>query len=540
MQFVHKCNHMTRKYIFVLGGVVSGLGKGITAASLGRLLKSRGIKVTMQKLDPYLNMDPGTMNPIQHGEVFVTEDGGETDLDLGHYERFIDENLNKHSNITSGRIYYSVIDNERNGLYAGSTVQMIPHITNMIKDKIRLNAKSNAADVAIVEVGGTVGDYESLPFLEAIRQFQYEEGYNNCMYIHVALIPFITPSNELKTKPAQHSVKELLSLGIQPDILVCRSDRPLGHEIKQKLSLFCNVKPACVIENINSESLYEVPLALEEEGLATQVIKRLKIKCKEKDLSDWTSMVEMSKNITQSVTIGLVGKYTELHDSYLSVVESLKHAAIFNHTKIDIQWIDSEIIEPATAAQHLSGLDGILIPGGFGVRGTEGKINTAQYAREKKIPYLGLCLGMQIAIIEFARNVAHLKDACSIEMEPDTPHPVINFLPGQEDINVLGGTLRLGKYPCKLIPGTRAFEAYGTELISERHRHRYEVNNDYRSILADNGLIFCGTSPDGNIVEMIELKDHPWFVACQFHPEFKSRPNRPHPLFMGFIKASLQ
>lgn len=540
MQFVHKCNHMTRKYIFVLGGVVSGLGKGITAASLGRLLKSRGIKVTMQKLDPYLNMDPGTMNPIQHGEVFVTEDGGETDLDLGHYERFIDENLNKHSNITSGRIYYSVIDNERNGLYAGSTVQMIPHITNMIKDKIRLNAKSNAADVAIVEVGGTVGDYESLPFLEAIRQFQYEEGYNNCMYIHVALIPFITPSNELKTKPAQHSVKELLSLGIQPDILVCRSDRPLGHEIKQKLSLFCNVKPACVIENINSESLYEVPLALEEEGLATQVIKRLKIKCKEKDLSDWTSMVEMSKNITQSVTIGLVGKYTELHDSYLSVVESLKHAAIFNHTKIDIQWIDSEIIEPATAAQHLSGLDGILIPGGFGVRGTEGKINTAQYAREKKIPYLGLCLGMQIAIIEFARNVAHLKDACSIEMEPDTPHPVINFLPGQEDINVLGGTLRLGKYPCKLIPGTRAFEAYGTELIYERHRHRYEVNNDYRSILADNGLIFCGTSPDGNIVEMIELKDHPWFVACQFHPEFKSRPNRPHPLFMGFIKASLQ
>ena len=539
MQFVHKCNHMTRKYIFVLGGVVSGLGKGITAASLGRLLKSRGIKVTMQKLDPYLNMDPGTMNPIQHGEVFVTEDGGETDLDLGHYERFIDENLNKHSNITSGRIYYSVIDNERNGLYAGSTVQMIPHITNMIKDKIRLNAKSNAADVAIVEVGGTVGDYESLPFLEAIRQFQYEEGYNNCMYIHVALIPFITPSNELKTKPAQHSVKELLSLGIQPDILVCRSDRPLGHEIKQKLSLFCNVKPACVIENINSESLYEVPLALEEEGLATQVIKRLKIKCKEKDLSDWTSMVEMSKNITKSVTIGLVGKYTELHDSYLSVVESLKHAAIFNHTKIDIQWIDSEIIEPATAAQHLSGLDGILIPGGFGVRGTEGKINTAQYARENKIPYLGLCLGMQIAIIEFARNVAHLKDACSIEMEPDTPHPVINFLPGQEDINVLGGTLRLGKYPCKLLPGTKAFDAYGTELISERHRHRYEVNNDYRTILSDHGLIFCGTSPDGNIVEMIELKDHPWFVACQFHPEFKSRPNRPHPLFMGFIKASL-
>jgi len=540
LQLVFKYKIMSRKYIFVLGGVVSGLGKGITAASLGRLLKSRGVKVTMQKLDPYLNMDPGTMNPIQHGEVFVTEDGGETDLDLGHYERFIDENLNKHSNVTSGKIYYSVIDNERNGVYAGSTVQMIPHITNMIKDKIRLNAETNEADVAIVEVGGTVGDYESLPFMEAIRQFSYDEGYDNCMYIHVALIPFITPSNELKTKPAQHSVKELLSLGIQPDILVCRSDRPLGKEIKQKLSLFCNVKPGCVIENINSESLYEVPLALEEEGLATQVIKRLKIKCKEKDLSDWTAMVDMSKKLTKSLTVGLVGKYTELHDSYLSVVESLKHAAIFNHAKIDIQWIDSELITPKTAAIHLSGLDGILIPGGFGVRGTEGKINTARYARENRIPYLGLCLGMQIAIIEFARNVAGLKDACSIEMEPDTPHPVINFLPGQEDNNVLGGTLRLGKYPCKLMKNTKAFDAYGVELISERHRHRYEVNNDYRTVLAENGLVFCGTSPDGNIVEMIELKDHPWFVACQFHPEFKSRPNRPHPLFMGFIKASLK
>lgn len=540
LQLVFKNKIMSRKYIFVLGGVVSGLGKGITAASLGRLLKSRGVKVTMQKLDPYLNMDPGTMNPIQHGEVFVTEDGGETDLDLGHYERFIDENLNKHSNVTSGKIYYSVIDNERNGLYAGSTVQMIPHITNMIKDKIRLNAETNEADVAIVEVGGTVGDYESLPFMEAIRQFSYDEGYDNCMYIHVALIPFITPSNELKTKPAQHSVKELLSLGIQPDILVCRSDRPLGKEIKQKLSLFCNVKPGCVIENINSESLYEVPLALEEEGLATQVIKRLKIKCKEKDLSDWTAMVDMSKKLTKSLTVGLVGKYTELHDAYLSVVESLKHAAIFNHAKIDIQWIDSELITPKTAAIHLSGLDGILIPGGFGVRGTEGKINTAQYARENRIPYLGLCLGMQIAIIEFARNVAGLKNACSIEMEPDTPHPVINFLPGQEDNNVLGGTLRLGKYPCKIMPNTKAFDAYGVDLITERHRHRYEVNNDYRTVLADHGLVFCGTSPDGNIVEMIELKDHPWFVACQFHPEFKSRPNRPHPLFMGFIKASLK
>lgn len=531
---------MARKYIFVLGGVVSGLGKGITAASLGRLLKSRGIKVTMQKLDPYLNMDPGTMNPMQHGEVFVTEDGAETDLDIGHYERFVDENLNKHSNVTSGRIYYSVIDNERNGVYAGATVQMIPHITNMIKDKIRLNAESNDADVAIIEVGGTVGDYESLPFLEAIRQFSYEEGYNNCMYIHVALIPFITPSNELKTKPAQHSVKELLSLGIQPDMLVCRSDRPLGKEIKQKLSLFCNVKPASVIENINSPSLYDIPLALEKEGLAVQVIKRLRIKCKEKDLSDWISMVEMSKQVTQKVTIGLVGKYTDLHDAYISVVESLKHAAIFNHTEMNIRWIDSELITHGTAHKYLKGVNGILIPGGFGVRGTEGKISTAQYARENKIPYLGLCLGMQIAIIEFARNVAGLKEAASIEMDPDTIHPVINFLPGQEDINVLGGTLRLGKYPCKLLPGTKVFEAYNSELISERHRHRYEVNSDYKSILTEKGLVICGTSPDESIIEIVELKDHPWFVACQFHPEFKSRPNRPHPLFMGFIKAALQ
>jgi CTP synthase len=530
---------MATKYVFVSGGVVSGLGKGITAASLGRLLKSRGVKVTMQKLDPYLNVDPGTMNPYQHGEVFVTEDGGETDLDIGHYERFIDENLNKYCNVTAGKVYYQVIENERNGMYAGSTIQMIPHITNMIKDKIRLNAETNNAEVAIVEIGGTVGDYESLPFLEAIRQFTIEEGYANCMYIHVALIPFITPSNELKTKPAQHSVKELLSLGIQPDILVCRCDRPLGKEIKQKLSLFCNVKLDCVIENTNMPSLYEVPLALEEEGLAEQVIKRLKIQCKEKDMHDWEDMVRRSKKLSHHTRIALVGKYIELQDAYISVVESLKHASIYNDTKLEIKWIDSEDITEKTAGTMLKGVDGIIIPGGFGSRGIEGKINAARYARENRVPYLGLCLGMQIAIIEFARNVCKLEKAHSKEIDPSTPYPIIDFLPGQNEYSMLGGTLRLGKYPCKLKPNTKAFAAYQSEMISERHRHRYEVNNEYRDVLSKNGMIFCGTSPNDSIVEMIELADHPWFVACQFHPEFKSRPNRPHPLFMGFMHAAV-
>ena len=530
---------MATKYVFVSGGVVSGLGKGITAASLGRLLKSRGVKVTMQKLDPYLNVDPGTMNPYQHGEVFVTEDGGETDLDIGHYERFIDESLNKYCNVTAGKVYYQVIENERNGVYAGSTIQMIPHITNMIKDKIRLNAETNNAEVAIVEIGGTVGDYESLPFLEAIRQFTIEEGYANCMYIHVALIPFITPSNELKTKPAQHSVKELLSLGIQPDILVCRCDRPLGKEIKQKLSLFCNVKLDCVIENTNMPSLYEVPLALEEEGLAEQVIKRLKIQCKEKDLHDWEDMVQRSKKLTHRTQIALVGKYIELQDAYISVVEALKHASIYNDTKLEIKWIDSEDITEKTAGTLLKSADGIIIPGGFGSRGIEGKINAARYARENKIPYLGLCLGMQIAIIEFARNVCKLDKANSKEIDAATPYPVIDFLPGQNEYSMLGGTLRLGKYPCKLKTGTKAYGVYQDEMISERHRHRYEVNNEYRDILAQHGMIFCGTSPNDSIVEMIELPDHPWFVACQFHPEFKSRPNRPHPLFMGLMHAAV-
>jgi len=530
---------MTTKYIFVLGGVVSGLGKGITAASLGRLLKSRGLKVTMQKLDPYLNIDPGTMNPLQHGEVFVTEDGAETDLDIGHYERFIDENLNKHANYTSGKIYNTVLDNERNGVYAGDTVQMIPHVTNIIKDIIRINAKSNNADIAIVEIGGTVGDYESLPHLEAIRQFSREEGYSNCMYIHVALVPFITPSEELKTKPVQHSVKELLSLGIQPDILVCRTDRDLGNDIRQKLALFCNVPIECVIQNKNVSSLYEIPLALEEEGLAEQVIKRLKIKCKEKDLHDWTEMVEKSKHTTSTVKIGLIGKYIDLHDAYISIVEALKHAAIFNSVELQIKWIDSEEITEKNAGILLSDLKGILIPGGFGERGTEGKINATRYARENNIPFLGLCLGMQTAIIEFARNVANLKNANSREINPNTPYPVVDLLPGQNEYSMLGGSLRLGKYPCVLTQGTKAYECYNMEMISERHRHRYEVNNDFRALLVEKGMIISGTSPNGTIVEMIELPNHPWFIACQFLPEFKSRPNRPHPLFMGFIRAAM-
>jgi CTP synthase len=530
---------MTTKYIFVLGGVVSGLGKGITAASLGRLLKSRGLQVTMQKLDPYLNIDPGTMNPLQHGEVFVTEDGAETDLDIGHYERFIDENLSKHSNYSSGKIYNALLENERNGIYSGSTVQMIPHVTNMIKDIIRINAKSNNADVAIVEIGGTVGDYESLPHLEAIRQFQIEEGYNNCMYIHVALIPFITPSEELKTKPAQHSVKELLSLGIQPDILVCRTDRDLGTDIRNKLSLFCNVPYECVIQNKNLSSLYEIPIALEEEGLAEQVMKRLKIKCKEKDLRDWTEMLERSKHASTPVTIGIIGKYTELHDAYISVVEALKHAAIFTYAKLKIIWVDSEDITEKNAGKILYELNGLLVPGGFGEKGNEGKINAARYARENKIPFLGISLGLQIAVIEFARNVANLKNANSREINPNTPYPVIDFIPGQNEYSMLGGTLRLGKYPCKLIPNTKAFEKYNSDIIYERHRNRYEVNNNYINLFVEKGMKISGTSPNGTIIEIIELSDHPWFIACQFHPEFKSRPNRPHPLFLGFLYAAI-
>src|SRR5574344_718972 len=441
---------MATKYVFVLGGVVSGLGKGITAASLGRLLKSRGLKVTMQKLDPYLNMDPGTMNPYQHGEVFVTEDGGETDLDIGHYERFIDENLNKHCNITAGKIYYSVIDNERNGVYAGTTVQMIPHITNMIKDKIRINATTNKAEVAIVEVGGTVGDYESLPFLEAIRQFSVEEGAENCMYIHVTLLPTIQPSNEQKTKPIQHSVKELLSLGIQPQIIVCRSDNFIPDSIKDKISLFCNVKKENVISNLNMESLYDIPLALEQEGLAKQVIAYLGLKPKYCDFSEWEQTIALTKEVTREVKIGLVGKYVELHDAYISVVEALKHGGLPNHAHVDLHWIDSETLTPENAVSTLSEMNGIIIPRGFGFRGIEGKIVAAPSAREHNIPFLGLCLGMQIATIEFARNVVGLKEANSIEFNAQPPYPIINFLPGQDEQSSLGGTLRLGKYPCQI------------------------------------------------------------------------------------------
>jgi CTP synthase len=504
---------MSTKYIFILGGVVSGLGKGITAASLGRLLKSRGLKVIMQKLDPYLNMDPGTMNPLQHGEVFVTEDGAETDLDIGHYERFTDENQNKHANYTSGKIYNSVLENERNGVYGGATVQMIPHVTNYIKDIIRINAKTNHADVAIVEIGGTVGDIESLPHIEAIRQFQIEEGYKNCMYIHVPLVPVLTPSDELKTKPAQHSVKELLSLGIQPDILVCRTERDLGNDIRKKLALFCNVPIERVIQNKNLSSLYEIPLALEEEGLAEEVIKRLTIKCKEKDLSDWIEMMEKSKHTTKSLTIGLIGEYTELHDAYLSIVEALKHAAIFNSAKVEIKWTNSEEVTEKNADILFRNINGILISGSLGDAGIEGKTIAARFARKNNIPFFGICLGLQVAVNEIINNV--------------------------EPWHTTSPSVRLGKYPCKLMKGTKAFDCYKEELISERHRHSYEVSNNYRDKLGENGVTISGTSPNGALVEVIELQNHPWFVACQFQPEFKSRPNRPHPLFMGFIKAAI-
>ena len=494
----------------------------------------------MQKLDPYLNIDPGVMNPLQHGEVYVTEDGAETDLDIGHYERFIDENLNKHANYTSGKIYYSVLENERNGKYGGTTVQMIPHVTNLIKDIIRINAKSNNADVAIVEIGGTVGDYESLPHLEAIRQFQHDEGYNNCMYIHVPLVPFLTPSDELKTKPAQHSVKELLSLGIQPDILVCRTDRDLAKDIREKLALFCNVPLECIIQNKNLSSLYEIPLALEEEGFAEQVIKRLHIKCKEKDLSDWIEMVERSKKTSTSVTIGLIGKYTDLRDAYLSVAEALKHAAIYNSAELEIKWLDSDDITEKNANQLLGNLNGIIIPGDLGERGFEGKINASKFARENNIPYLGFTIGMQTAIIDFARHVANLTNANSSEINPKTLYPVIDLVPKPNKTCGIKENMRLGKFPCKLKKDTKVYQCYKDTEISERHRNCYEVNNEYRDILEKNGLIISGTSPDGNLVEIIELPTHTWFVACQFHPELKSRPNRPHPLFMGFMKAAIE
>lgn len=527
---------MDTKFIFVTGGVVSGLGKGITAASLGRLLKARGLKVTVMKLDPYLNVDPGTMNPIQHGEVFVTDDGAETDLDLGHYERFIDESLSQNSNLTSGRVFFQVISDERKGVYGGQTIQVIPHITNEIKRRIALNTE---ADVVFVEIGGTVGDIEGQPFLEAIRQFAQEHGRENCMFLHVTLIPYLSASMELKTKPTQHSVKELLGLGIRPDVIVCRSEHPIDAHIREKIALFCNVPCENVVENRDMPTLYEIPLALEKEGLADIAVKQLRLKCGAPELGDWTAMVERSRQLEQVVNIALVGKYVALHDSYLSVAEALRHGGIQNDAHIHIHWLDSEQITPDNVDETFRGMDGILAPGGFGARGVEGKILSAKFAREHRVPYLGICLGLQIAVIEFARNVLHMEGAGSTELDPDTPYPVIDLMLGQRDVSDLGGTMRLGQYPCVLEEGSRAYAAYGRQLIHERHRHRYEVNNDYRDRLEKGGMRLCGVSPDKRIVEMIELKEHPWFVASQAHPEFKSRPNKPHPLFCGFVSAAL-
>ena len=529
---------MPVKYVFVTGGVVSGLGKGITAASLGRLLKARGYKVTMQKFDPYINIDPGTMNPIQHGEVFVTDDGAETDLDLGHYERFIDESLTKNSNVTTGKVYWSVLQKERRGDYGGGTVQVIPHITNEIKSRFYRNFTSDDMHIAIIEVGGTVGDIESQPFLEAIRQFQHEVGHENAILCHVTLIPYLRASGELKTKPTQESVKALQGMGIQPDIIVCRSEQPLDQGLKDKIALFCNVPNSHVLQNLDVEYLYEAPLAMEQENLAKVVCESLKLDCPEPDLTDWKQMVNDLRHPTQEVRIALVGKYTALHDAYISVVEALKHGGIPLHTTIDIKWVDSEELTTDNVGELLGDVNGILVPGGFGIRGVEGKILAARYARENNIPYLGLCLGMQVAIIEFARHVCGYNDAHSIELDPNTTHPVIALMPDQNGIEDIGGTLRLGAYPCVLDKDSKACKVYGTTEISERHRHRYEVNNDYRTALVEHGMKLCGTSPDGRIVEMIELPDHPWFIATQAHPELKSRPNRPHPLFRGFVEAA--
>ncbi|HHU04976.1 MAG TPA: CTP synthase [Clostridiales bacterium] len=528
------------KFIFVTGGVVSGLGKGITAASLGRLLKARGLKVAAQKLDPYINVDPGTMSPYQHGEVFVTEDGAETDLDLGHYERFIDEDLNQFSNLTTGKVYWNVLNKERRGEYLGKTVQVIPHITNEIKEFIYHVGEKNNADVVITEIGGTTGDIESQPFLEAIRQVSLEQGKENCLFIHVTLVPYIKSSGEHKSKPTQHSVKELRSMGISPDIIVMRSDEPIDEEIREKISLFCNVKHDCVIENITLPVLYEAPIMLEKNHFSDIVCRELGIKAKKPDLSDWMAMLERIKNRNKTVRIALVGKYVKLHDAYLSVVEALRHAGYEHRAKIDINWVDSEAITEETADSVLGDCHGILIPGGFGNRGVEGKILAAKYARENNVPYLGICLGMQIAVIEFARNVMGINDANSHEFDPDSNNKVIDFMPDQNDDIDKGGTMRLGSYPCKIVGGTMMERCYKTALISERHRHRYEFNNDYREAMEKAGLVVSGTSPDGHIVETIEIPGNRFFVGVQFHPEFKSRPNRAHPLFSGFIEAAVE
>lgn len=528
------------KYVFVTGGVVSGLGKGITAASLGRLLKARGYKVVMQKFDPYINVDPGTMNPIQHGEVFVTDDGTETDLDLGHYERFIDETMNKNSNVTTGKIYWSVLNKERHGDYGGGTVQVIPHVTNEIKDKIYRQTDENEKTVSIIEIGGTVGDIESQPFLEAIRQFQLEVGRENAINIHVTLIPYLKASGEMKTKPTQMSVKQLQSMGIWPDILVCRSDYPIEEGMKEKMALFCNVKKEHVLQNLDADTLYEVPLLMEKEHLAEAVCECLNLECPEPDLTEWTKITKNFHHPEKTVTIAMVGKYVALHDAYLSVVEALKASGINKLCDVNIKWINSEGVTKENVTEYLGDVDGILVPGGFGIRGLEGKIEAITYARENKIPFLGICLGMQLAIIEFARNVLGLKNASSVEIDPSSEDPVIALMPEQEGITNVGGTLRLGSYPCELKKGSVAEKLYGKTSITERHRHRYEVNNDYRERLESNGMTLSGLSPDGRIVEMIELEGHPYFMATQAHPEFKSRPDRPHPLFNGLIEAAMQ
>ena len=529
---------MAVKYIFVTGGVVSGLGKGITAASLGRLLKQRGLRVKVQKLDPYLNVDPGTMSPYQHGEVFVTDDGAETDLDLGHYERFIDENLTVHSSVSSGKVYWNVLNRERTGDYLGATVQIIPHITNEIKRNI-YSLDTPDTDVAIVEIGGTVGDIESQPFLESIRQIAAERGRHNVMFLHVSLIVSIPGTGELKSKPTQHSAKELLSLGIQPDVIICRSDAPVPRDILEKISLFCNIPVENAIPNLTAPVLYEVPLMLEREGLADVVVRRLGLICHMPDLTEWATMVHRAKHPQGSVEIALVGKYVALHDAYLSVAEALTHGGIENDVKVNIRWVDSETVTDGNAAELLDGADGVLVPGGFGSRGIEGKIAAVRWARESRVPFLGICLGMQMAVVEYARHVCGWADAHSSELDPATTHPVIDLMPDQRGVTAKGGTMRLGAYPCKVVSrGSRTYQAYGAEEISERHRHRYEFNNEYRDALTQAGLELAGLSPDERLVEIVELPGHPWFVGVQFHPELKSRPNKAHPLFRAFIAAA--
>lgn len=533
------------KYIFVTGGVVSSLGKGITAASLGRLLKSRGYRVTIQKFDPYINIDPGTMSPYQHGEVFVTDDGAETDLDLGHYERFIDINLSKNSNTTTGKIYQSVINKERRGDYLGGTVQVIPHITNEIKERVFRVGQQDNADFVITEIGGTVGDIESLPFLEAIRQVKKDVGKNDVLYIHVTLVPYISAAGELKTKPTQHSVKELRSIGISPDILVCRSEKPISKEMREKMAMFCDVDPDAVIQNLTARSIYEVPMLMEEQGLDTIVLRKLEMEDKPKDMQGWHDMVaRILKKYDKKVTIAVVGKYVALQDAYISITESLRHAAVANEAELDIHWVNAEEIEAddTDMAKVMAGVDGILVPGGFGNRGIEGKIKAIQYAREHKIPFFGICLGMQCAVIEFARHVCGMADANSSEFNPNSTHPVIDLMPEQLDVEDLGGTMRLGLYPCKVYPDTLTSKAYNAELIYERHRHRYEFNNAFREEIVGKGLVLGGTLPNGRLVEIVELpeSEHPWFLGAQFHPEFKSRPTNPHPLFRDFVGAAVK